>query len=136
MVTIYRPLKMTVDVDGEVYRLRSPMAFIAISAYQLEQFDLEGSEDVAQGKLAVFVASDVGRLSLLWRAVRIFFRGARAGTDYVLFTGQEVLIETRRQNKLVAHDGEKERMKGPYRFRVLKDALTVRVPHGDDGPDS
>ena len=130
MVTIYRPLKMRITVDGEIRRLRSPMAFVAISAYQLRQFDLEGAEDVGRGKLALYVARDVGRMRLLWRAIRIFFRGARAGMDYTLMTGEEIVIETRRHNRLVAHDGEKEKMEGPYRFRVQKNALTVRVPRG------
>lgn len=134
MVTIYRPLKMRITVDGQVHRLRSPMAFVAISAFQLEQFDLDGTEDVGSGKLALFVARDVGRLHLLWRALRVFFRGARAGKDYVLMTGREIVIETKRHNRLVAHDGEKERMQGPYRFEVRKDALTVRVPRSASGP--
>lgn len=128
MVTLYRPLKMRITVDGDVHRVRSPMAFVAISAYQLREFDLEGSEDICQGKLALYVARDVGRLLLLWRAIRIFFRGARSGTDYTLMTGEEIVIETRRGNRLVAYDGEKERMKGPYRFGVQKAALNVRVP--------
>jgi YegS/Rv2252/BmrU family lipid kinase len=128
MVTLYRPLKMKIDVDGKTHRLRSPMAFVGLSAFQLEEFDLEGVEDVQRGKLALFVAQDVGRLQLLWRAVRIFFRGARSGNDYILMTGEEILIETHRGTRLVAYDGEKEKMAGPYRFTVSKNALTVKVP--------
>lgn len=134
MVTIYRSLTMRITVDGEVHHLRSPMAFVAIRAYQLQQFDLDGAEDVHSGKLALFVARDVGRFLLLWRAVRVFFRGARAGTDYVLLTGDEIEIETKRASRLVAHDGEKEKMTGPYRFRVLKNDLIVKVPRGKVDP--
>lgn len=129
MTTIYHSLKMTITVDGTRHRLKSPMAFVAISAYQLAEFDLDGAEAVREGKLALFVARDVGRLKLLWRALRIFFRGARSGTDYMLLTGEEITIETKRNKRLIAHDGEKERMPGPYRFRLRQGALTVRVPH-------
>ncbi|WP_323764976.1 diacylglycerol/lipid kinase family protein [Marinovum sp.] len=128
MTTIYQSLKMKITVDGETHQLKSPMAFVAISAYQLDEFDLDGAEAIKQGKLALFVARDVGRLQLLWRALRIFFRGARSGTDYVLLTGADITIETRRNKRLIAHDGEKERMPGPYRFRLRQGALTVRVP--------
>ena len=132
MTTIYKSLKMTITVDGKTHRVKSPMAFVAISAYQLEQFDLDGADAVSDGKLALLVARDVGRLHLLWRAVRIFFRGARSGTDYVLLTGEDITIETKRSKRLIAHDGEKERMPGPYRFHLRKDALTVRVPRPTD----
>lgn len=128
MTTIYQSLKLTITVDGKKYRLNSPMAFVANSAYQLDEFDLEGADEIKQGKLALFVARDVGRLHLLWRALRIFFRGARSGTDYVLLTGEEITIETKRAKRLIAYDGEKERMPGPYHFRLLPGGLTVRVP--------
>lgn len=128
MLTLYRPLKMRITIDGTVVELKSPMAFVASSAYQLEQYNFDGIEAVREGKLALFVAPNSGRLMLLWRALKVLFGGVRRGTDYRLFTGQEILIETRRATSLVARDGERGRMAGPYRFRLLKDALTVRVP--------
>lgn len=128
MATLYRPLRMRITVDGEVHDQRSPMAFVAICPYQLDEFGLEGSEAVRDGKLALFVARDAGRLTLFWRAIRIFFKGARKNRDYTLHIGSDILIETSRRHRLVARDGEREPMPGPYRFRALKDALRVRVP--------
>lgn len=126
MATLYRSLKMKITVDGEVHHVRSPVAFVAIRAYQLAEFDLEGVDDIEDGKMALLIARDTGRLMLLWRAIRIFYRGARRGRDYILFSGSEIDIECR-SDRLVARDGERERMPGPYRFRLLHNAVTVRV---------
>lgn len=128
MAVLYRSLKMKITVDGEVHHIRSPVAFVAIRAYQLREFELAGAEAVEQGEMALLVARSSGRLGLLWRAIRIFFKGARLNEDYVLYTGKEIDIETSRSNRLVARDGERERMKGPYHFRLRPEALTVKVP--------
>ena len=128
MITLYKPMTMAVSVDGKKVRAKSPMVFVGICAYQLEYYELEGAEAVRDGKFAVMIAPDSGRLMLIWRALKIALRGARRERDFTLLTGEEVVIETRRAERLVARDGENERMKGPYHFRVLKDAVQVLVP--------
>ena len=128
MATLYRSLKMKITVDGEVHNLRSPVAFAAIRAYQLDEFDLDGISAVKDGKMAMLVARDSGRMKLLWHAIRIFFRGARRGEDYILLTGREIDIETNATRR-VARDGERENMKGPFKFRMHNDAITIRVPN-------
>lgn len=128
MLTVYRPLRMKITVDGLEHRIRTPMAFVAISAYQLEQYEFDGIDAVRDGKLAIIVAHQSGRLVLLWRAFKILIGGARRGEDYVLYTGSDITVETQRSSRLVARDGERERMAGPYRFRAIKDALVVKVP--------
>jgi hypothetical protein len=56
MMTLYQPLKLTVTVDGRTMHVRSPMALVASSAYQLEQYDFDGADAVRQGKLALILA--------------------------------------------------------------------------------
>ncbi len=128
MLTLYRPLHMTVTVDGQTRHLRSPMAFVASSAYQLDQYNFDGADDVRAGKLALILAPDTNRVRLLWRAVKILFGGIRRGTDYQLLIGKDISIATRRGSRLVARDGENARMKGPYDFSLRQDAVSVKVP--------
>jgi diacylglycerol kinase family enzyme len=128
MLTLYRPLRMTVTVDGVEHRLRSPMAFIAIRPYQLEEYGLHGADAVRNGHLALYLAPDGSRLSLLWRALRILLRRVQPGEDYRLLTGKEIVIETERKSELVARDGERARMSGPFRVRLVENALGVIVP--------
>lgn len=135
MLTIYRPLSMKIMVDGQVHQVRSPMAFVASSAYQLEQYEFDGVDAVRDGKLALLLAPNSGRLLLLWRAVKILFGGVRRGTDYQLLVGEDIRIETGRTHALVARDGEKQTMEGPYHFYIRRNALTVKVPRNTAATD-
>lgn len=128
MVTVYRPLTMRITIDGRIVRAKSPMAFIGISAHQLDEYAIEGADAIRDGKFAVLLAPDSGRYMLIWRALKIALRGIRRGRDFTLLTGRDILIETRRSHRLVARDGERERMQGPYRFRILDDAIEVFRP--------
>ncbi len=133
MLTIYRPLSMRITVDGEACQVRSPMAFVASSAYQLEQYGFDGVDAVREGKLALFLAPDSGRIMLLWRAVKILFGGVRRDVDYRLLVGRDILIETKRGRRLVARDGEKQSMDGPFHFCIRSNAVTVKVPRRTAG---
>ena len=128
MATLYRPLTMRITIDGEVVRAKSPMAFVGISAHQLDEYRIEGADAIRSGKFAVLLAPDSGRFLLIWRALKIAMRGVRQGRDFTLLTGEDIVIETRRTHRLVARDGERERMAGPYRFRLTKDAVQVIRP--------
>ncbi|SEN39360.1 lipid kinase, YegS/Rv2252/BmrU family [Loktanella fryxellensis] len=132
MLTLYRPERMTVTVDGRVTRLRSPMAFVATSAYQLEQYEFEGADAIRDGKLVLILAPDANRVRLLLRAVKILMGRISRGHDYLMHVGDEITIETRRKRQLLARDGENERMTGPYAFTMRRDAIRVCVPQGGD----
>ncbi len=124
----HRPISMRVTVDGEPIRTRTPLAFVARSGYQLELFGLDGVEDVREGRFALFLAPDSTRLGLLLFAIRLAWRSMERGRDFDFFAGEEIEIETGSKRRLVARDGERERMKPPFRFRVLKDGLKVIAP--------
>ncbi|MFZ3582005.1 diacylglycerol/lipid kinase family protein [Loktanella sp. DJP18] len=134
MLTLYRPLHMTVTVDGKSMRLRSPMAFVASSAYQLEQYQFDGADAVRQGKLALILAPDSNRLRLLWRSAKILVGAIHRDEDYIMHIGNEITIETRHKRRLVARDGENARMEGPYRFTTRRNAIMVRGPRDDGTP--
>jgi len=134
MLTLYRSLKLTVTVDGERHRVRSPMAFFAVRPYQLREYGLAGHEEIEAGKLALYLAPDDNRAVLLWRTLKILLRAVEPGADYRLFTGHEIVVETTSSHHTVAHDGERDVMKSPYRVSTLPDAVTVVVPADTAGP--
>ena len=127
----HRPLSLRVSVDGETIRSRTPLAFVARSGYQLDLFGLPGAEDVRGGRFALFIAPDSSRWQLLLFAVRLAWRSMHEGRDYAFFSGREIDIETASATRQVARDGERERMRAPFRFRIIDDALEVIAP--DDG---
>ncbi len=123
------PLAAKVTMDGEVHRVRTPLAFIANNPFQLEEFGFdEAAERVRGGDLALFLAPDRQRFQLILFALDLALGRLVPHRDFELLYGRDILVETRRPERLVARDGERERMRGPFHFKVVEGALSVRVP--------
>ncbi len=122
------PVRMRVRVGGQVIRAKTPLAFVARSAYQLEHYGLDGAECIRKGEFALFLLPDVSRWQLLVRALRLANKGMKPDRDFELFSGTDIEIETSRSSQLVAMDGERVRMSTPFRFRMHADALHVIAP--------
>ena len=129
---LYRPLSVKVTVDGQEIRKRTPLVFIARSAYQMESLGLAGAEEVRSGRFSVFLAPNLGRAGLMLYALRLAVGRLEAGRDVEQVFGQDILIETSGRERAVARDGERERMKTPLRFRMRRDALKVVTPQRHD----
>lgn len=127
-----RPLFLTLRGDGEERRVRTPLLFVARSAYQLESFGLSGADCVAEGRFAVFVAPDTGRVGMFQKAFRLVSKSMAEGRDFELLCAGEVTIATRSRHLTVACDGEKIRMRTPLRLRIHPDALEVFAPPAAD----
>ncbi|RVV98373.1 diacylglycerol kinase [Mesobaculum littorinae] len=133
-----RARTVEVTIDGKRRRRRTPLIFVAHSAYQLEQFGLDGAEMIRRGNFAVFLAPDVGRWGLLKHAVMLLGRNMTRHRNFELIEGREIEVAGH-GTRLVARDGERERMHAPIRFTRCDDALQVILPGGraagstDDG---
>ncbi|HPG21458.1 MAG TPA: diacylglycerol kinase family protein [Amaricoccus sp.] len=123
-------LDVAITVDGATRAFRTPLVFVAKNAFQLELFELDGADRVRSGDFAVFVAPDCSRLDLLRTALRLAFRSLQPSRDFELICGRDVRVEMRHRRRLVARDGERERMTGPFRFAMRPEALRVIVPAG------
>jgi len=122
------PMTMAVTMDGETRQIRTSLAFAARSAFQLESLGLEGADAIREGRFALFLAKGQKRHELVATAFRLAFGKVAAGRDFDMVTAEEIMIETRKARRLLAFDGEKERMEGPFRLRVHHGALSVIVP--------
>lgn len=124
-----RPYRMDLALDGQRQRTRTPMVFIARSAYQLDQFGLEGAQAISADRFALFVARSqtrAGFLKLAWRLVRRRVDHAR---DVVHSTPARVEIAIPRRRRVsVALDGEKLRMALPLQIDLAEGPLTVLMP--------
>ena len=131
LIGFRRPLKLKVRLDGREMRLKTPLAFVANSSYQLEEFNLDGADTVRSGKLALFTSRGKGRLGLVNAALRLAHGSAQKGEEFSLHTGRDLSIETGRKRALVARDGEKELMHTPIRIRLRDQPLRVVAPVQD-----
>lgn len=132
LVTYDRPSRLRVTIDGRTDHLRSPVVFVAHNAFQLQQYGLtDGVDLIQQGQFAIYMAPELRRWQLLGFAAKMALRTARPYRDFTLESGREIEIATRAPRRTIARDGEREKMKAPFRFRFLDGALTVLVPDGD-----
>lgn len=126
-----KPLKLRLTVDGRAVERRTPLVFVANNGFQLDQFGLEGGDCLESGRFAVFLAPDIGRLAMIRLALGLAAGRLSAGEDFELQCGSEIMVDTRRGRRIVARDGERERMTGPFTFRRRMDALRVLAPRPD-----
>lgn len=128
-------LWMTVTVDGEVHRFKTPMIFIANNPFQLELFSLAGADLIRDGKLVALVAPDVDRWGLIAFAIRLALGTVDQDRNVRLLAGRDILVETRRRGTVVARDGERSRMRAPFRFLLHSGALDLLAPPHPSGAD-
>ena len=123
-----RPLKLRLTLDGREVKLRTPLAFVAKSAYQLERFNLDGADAIRDGHFALFTAKGERSIDLVRTALKLAGGSAQNGSDFDLQIARDITIQTGRKRTLVARDGEKAMMKTPIRVRLRDAPLKVMVP--------
>lgn len=132
IIRAQRTPRMTIETEEGTRSLRTPLIFIARSAYQLERFGLSGADIISDDRFAVFVA----RSGTRWHLIKLAFHLARkrlvAGTDVELFSAHSLTIRTPRRRPRVAFDGEKRRMLAPLKFEIRPDALSIIIPDAVD----
>ncbi|NGQ92611.1 hypothetical protein G5V65_17090 [Rhodobacter sp. HX-7-19] len=132
IIRAQRTPRMTIETEEGTRSLRTPLIFIARSAYQLERFGLSGADIISDDRFAVFVA----RSGTRWHLIKLAFHLARkrlvAGTDVELFSAHSLTIRTPRRRPRVAFDGEKRRMLAPLEFEIRPDALSIIIPDAVD----
>ena len=122
------PMHLSLTVNGVRRDMHTPLAFAARSAFQLDSLGLDGADAVRDGQVALFLAKGHTPRHLMAAAFRLAFGRVAHGQDFELVLADDILIETHKRQRLLAFDGEKQRMTGPFRLRVLRDALSVIVP--------
>lgn len=127
LVNLRHPMSVTVNTPHGTETHQSTLIFVAKSGYQLDTFGLAGADEVRAGHFAVFIARASRPASLIMAAARLAM-GKSRDDDFDMIIADEMVIETTPARQLVAHDGEKTRMRGPFDLKVLKDGLTVLVP--------
>lgn len=123
-----RPMSLTAHAKGQDQQFETALAFVASSAYQLETFGLDGAEAIRNGHFALMIARAKKPLPLIAAALRLAFGKTAKDSDFDLIVADHITINTRPNHQLVAHDGEKSRMTGPFELTMLHDGLRVLVP--------
>jgi diacylglycerol kinase family enzyme len=128
----YPFLSVRLDADGRELRRRTPFVCIGNNEYELDAFHVGTRARLDAGTLSLHVTRDIGRWGLARLAFRALFGRLREDKDFDALTAREVWIETRHSRVRVATDGEVRVMRPPLCYRVLPQALRVRVPEREE----
>jgi diacylglycerol kinase family enzyme len=124
-----KPYRMEIYQDDTRHSLRTPMVFVARSAYQLDQFGLQGAEAISDDRFVLFLAHQQTRLGFLRLAWRLVRRRVDHGRDVIVSTPRRIAIAVRGRRRIaVALDGEKLKMRLPLRIRLNDHLLQVILP--------
>ncbi|MBR9765615.1 MAG: hypothetical protein GYB53_19380 [Rhodobacteraceae bacterium] len=124
-----RPMRLVLeDPEGGTRRVRTPLLFVARSAYQLERFNLGGRGAIHRDRLAVLIGCGQSRAALFRLAWRLVTRTMQEGRDYELVEAARIRVETASHRPLLAYDGEKRRAAPPFDFAMSETPLDVLIP--------
>ncbi|KEO52736.1 diacylglycerol/lipid kinase family protein [Thioclava pacifica] len=123
-----RPMRLRLTADGKTSQHRTPLIFVARSAYQLDFFGLDGAKVIGEDAFAVLVAKGRTRSDLFRLAWRLVRRRAREGRDYDLVRAHDLELDTGRTRALLAFDGEKRREASPFHFAMSDAPLWIVKP--------
>ena len=125
-----RPLKIEIRNDGQSTILRTPLIFVFNNAFQLREMGMEGADCIEDGKLALMIAPDCGRLGMIRSSLAVLTGQARRKEHFDIICSDNFELHALRGKRLlVARDGERTRMEGPFRLRLADAPLNVIVPH-------
>ncbi|RJG23456.1 diacylglycerol kinase family lipid kinase [Massilia cavernae] len=124
----YPFLNVTIGVNKDKHRRRSPFVFVGNNEYLMEGFNIGVRERLDAGRLCLYVTHRTGRMGLFMLAMRALFGRLRGARDFDGVAATDLLIETRRKRMRVATDGEVTIMETPLRYRIRPGALRVIVP--------
>ena len=124
-----KELKLEIWVDHKKYPLKTPLIFFGNNPLQLADMKMQIAKAAEQGKVAGVVVSKSDKLTLFKLVYQLVRGKIDQASDVYSFAADQVRIESRSKKLMVAIDGEIVEMAPPLNISVLKNSLSVRVPH-------
>jgi len=121
--------RLRVSLKDGVEPYRTPCLFIGNNEYGLDAASFGDRTRLDEGVLWLCIAERIGRLSLIWLAIRSVL-GLLNPRELRTLRIEELDITTRTSRLLVALDGEVQIMRPPLHYRSRPGALTVYAPRG------
>ena len=123
-----KELKLEVEVDGQLYPVKTPLIFFGNNQLQLAEMKLRIAEAAEAGKVAGVVVAKSDKRTLfktLWQLIK---GNLDQASDVYSFAADEVIVHSKHNKLTVAVDGEIIMMKPPLKITVRKHALNIMVP--------
>ncbi|OAO02935.1 hypothetical protein A8B76_21695 [Roseovarius indicus] len=133
LVTLRRPLRVRIEAGDQVLERRTPLIFAVNNAFQLNQVGLQGEEEIAKGRLALFIAPDTNRWGMLRNALLLALGLAEREKEFDFVAAKRIQIVDHKKKHDIACDGERDRMAAPYDLQVIENELNVMAPESRQG---
>ena len=124
----FRFLRLRLEIDGKVFRRRTPFLFVGNNRYEMEGLGLGRRSHLDEGKLALYLSDRTGRIGLLKIAIAALLHRLRLNRDFVIIPAQNAVVLTRRKHIRVALDGEVVNLHPPLRYSIRPGLLKVIAP--------
>ncbi len=129
----HRPLRIALETEGQVRKLRTATLFVGNNRLQMEQVGMEPlTTAVEDGELAAIAPRRVGKIGMLGLLVRGALGRLGEAPNVVAFSFKRLTVKharlSPRRTVKVATDGEVTRMPMPLEFRVLEGRLALLKP--------
>lgn len=124
-----KELKLKIWVDQKKYPVKTPLIFFGNNPLQLADMKMRIAEAAEKGKVAGVIVSKSYKLTLFKLVYQLIRGKIDQASDVYSFAADQVRIESRAKKLMVAIDGEIVEMAPPLNISVLKDSLSVMVPH-------
>ena len=135
LVTLFRAhrqLTLTMDIEGQARRIRTPTLVIGNNALQLEHVGIEGGEALTEGRLVAMGAKPVGTLAL-YKLLALGLVSRLGDAENVFsFDFERLVVDPKGTRRVkVAMDGEITHVQAPLVFTVATDRLALLVPRDE-----
>ncbi len=127
-------LRIEMERDGKLQKLRTPMLFVGNNQLQIEQLGIAPlSSALDDGKLVAIAPRSVGRIGMIGLMLRGALGQLGSASNLVAFgfrslAVKQVTLYGRRRRIKVATDGEVTLIDTPLTFRVLEGQLMLLKP--------
>lgn len=127
--------RLRISADGETEQVQTPILFVGNNRYETGLFGLGKRTALDEGKLYLYAIRARGRLSLA-KAVLQALLGRLDARDFVVLSGTEAKVDSRRPRLHVAADGEAFVAETPLHYRIRPKALRLIAPLASKPPAS
>lgn len=124
----FRVRMVTLQVDGRVLRVTTPLVFVGNNRYETRLLALGRRTALDDGLLWLYVARNTSRLGIVRLGARMLLGRLEQAQDFETLATAELEVRTRRRHLRVAVDGEVRPMLSPLRWRSRPGALAVLAP--------
>lgn len=121
-------LEVTLDLEGGIRRVRTPVLAIANNAYDQGFGPILRRSDLSAGTLAVYVAKHRTRARLVRLALGFLTGLWLRDPELEVHLVRECIVHSGRSILRVANDGEVHRLATPLHYRIRPGALKVLRP--------